>query len=108
MDETLPLYMDLLLKIFISLIVSLAAVVFVAGWRTLVLGAFITLAGAGWGSIYLRAQLCVKRENSNAKSPGAYLLFFIFYATTLMLECGAVLSHFHAAIGGTSRCSWLI
>lgn len=74
MDEALPLYMDLLLKIFISLVVSLVAVVFVAGWRALLLGAFIAIAGAGWGSIYLRAQLCVKRENSNAKSPGTFPL----------------------------------
>lgn len=63
--------MESLLQILISLVVALVAVVYVAGWRAVILGLLIVFAGAGWGSIYLRAQLCVKRENSNAKSPGA-------------------------------------
>jgi drug/metabolite transporter superfamily protein YnfA len=45
-------------------------------------GAFVI--GAGFGQIYIKAQLSVKRELSNARSP--------------------VLSHFGAAIAGIGTC----
>ena len=51
----------------------------------------------GW----IPCPLHAKRENSSAKSLGAYLLPFI-----LMFECaGVLISRFHAALGGTGRCS---
>lgn len=46
-------------------------------------GLFISILGAWCGQIYMKAQLCVKREMSNAKAP--------------------VLGHFGAAIAGLSK-----
>jgi hypothetical protein len=59
-----------LLEITILLATTLAAVIYIAGWRAALLGLIVAAAGTGCGILYLKAQLCVKRENSNAKSPG--------------------------------------
>lgn len=75
-DDSLPTWMEAFIQISIMLLVSLAAVVYIAGWRAIFVGAIVAIAAATWGAIYLRAQLCVKRENSNAKSPGNPLLNF--------------------------------
>lgn len=45
----------------------------------------VALLGAWFGQIYMKGQLSVKREMSNARSP--------------------VLAHFGAAIAGLSKCS---
>ena len=62
-----------LVELAVTLLVSLAAVISVAGWTAALLGAVVFLGGAGYGMVYLKAQLCIKRENSNAKSPGNFL-----------------------------------
>lgn len=72
-DDSLPMWMVTFIQISIMLLVSLAAVVFIAGWQAIVVGVITAVAATTWGAIYLRAQLCVKRENSNAKSPGNFL-----------------------------------
>lgn len=62
--------LELLIERTVMLLVSLVAVISVAGWTAALLGAVVFLAGVGCGIVYLKAQLCIKRENSNAKSPG--------------------------------------
>lgn len=41
----------------------------VAGTSAFVSGGIVVIAGAFLGNVYLKAQLCVKREMSNAKAP---------------------------------------
>lgn len=69
-DEALPTSMENLMQTVVMLSVSLVAVVWIAGWQALVLGSVVAVVGSFCANIYLKAQLCVKRENSNAKSPG--------------------------------------
>ena len=75
-DDDLPNWTESLLQKLIVLIIALAAVVYIAGWRAVLMGSVITIAGVGCSRVYLKAQLCVKRENSNARSPGIFLLCF--------------------------------
>jgi hypothetical protein len=49
-------------------------------------GALVGVVGGWVGRIYMKAQLSIKREMSNAKAP--------------------VLGHFSAAIAGLSECRW--
>lgn len=69
-DDTLGNQLSNLAELIAMLSVSLAAVIYVAGWRAAVLGVVVAIIGFGFGTIYLKAQLCIKRENSNARSPG--------------------------------------
>lgn len=69
-DDTLGNELSNLIELTATLTVSLTAVIYIAGWVAALLGIAIALVGYICGSIYLKAQLCVKRENSNAKSPG--------------------------------------
>lgn len=47
----------------------LAATVVMTGWPALVSGSIVFVLGGWLGLVYLKAQLSVKREMSNAKSP---------------------------------------
>lgn len=51
------------------LLAYLFVTVIMTGWPALVSGVLTTVMGGWLGLVYLRAQLCVKREWSNAKSP---------------------------------------
>lgn len=75
-DDTLPNWMESLLQKLIMLMIALAVVVYVSGWRAVLMGSAIAFVGVGFSRVYLKAQLCVKRENSNAKSPGIVLSCF--------------------------------
>ena len=61
------------IEVAVMLLVSLVAVISVAGWAAALLDIVVFLGGTGYGIVYLKAQLCIKRENSNAKSPGSFL-----------------------------------
>ena len=78
-DSAIPEYLHPVLMIGISMVAKLIAVV-VFSPAFLLPGAAVFLIGAWVGQVYMKAQLSVKREMSNARSP--------------------VLSHFGAAIAG--------
>lgn len=69
-DDSLGNQLSNFIELFAMLSVCLAAVIYIAGWRAAVLGVVVAIIGFGLGTIYLKAQLCIKRENSNARSPG--------------------------------------
>lgn len=77
-DDNMSNMLEALIEITVMLLVSLVAVISIAGWTAALLGAIVFFAGAGCGVVYLKAQLCIKRENSNAKSPGSSGLFAVF------------------------------
>lgn len=94
-DEALPTSMEGVLQTIVTLSVSLIAVVFIAGWQALVLGSIIAVTGSFCANIYLRAQLCVKRENSNAKSPGMVVLLHFLTCYLLVSRCGSAIAFPH-------------
>lgn len=78
-DSTIPDYLNAVLGMGISMFAKFIGVV-VFSPVFLFPGVIAFVIGAGLGQIYIKAQLSVKREMSNARSP--------------------VLSHFGAAIAG--------
>ena len=62
-----------LLAGFIGLTISLTTLfittVYQTGWPALLSGTFITATGGWLGNVYLKAQLPIRREMSNAKAP---------------------------------------
>jgi len=78
-DSTIPDYLNAVLVMGISMLAKFVAVV-VFSPVFLLPGVAAFVIGAVVGQIYIKAQLSVKREMSNARSP--------------------VLSHFGAAIAG--------
>jgi len=82
-DSTIPDYLNAVLVMGISMLAKFIAVV-VFSPVFLLPGVAAFVIGAAVGQIYIKAQLSVKREMSNARSP--------------------VLSHFGAAIAGIGAC----
>ena len=82
-DSTIPDYLNAVLGMGISMFAKFVAVV-VFSPVFLLPGVVAFAIGALVGQIYIKAQLSVKREMSNARSP--------------------VLSHFGAAIAGIGEC----
>ncbi|KAL4247270.1 ATP-binding cassette transporter C [Abortiporus biennis] len=78
-DGPVATFMGALIDITLSIVVKFFAVLLISPLFG-VIGLAVALAGGWLGNIYMQAQLPVKRENSNAKSP--------------------VLGHFGAAIAG--------
>jgi len=83
-DSTIPGYLSAVISTSISMIAEFIAIV-VFSPVFLVPGVTVFVIGAVLGQIYIKAQLSVKREMSNSRSP--------------------VLSHFGAAIAGIGACS---
>ena len=78
-DNSIPDYLNTVLTMGISMLAKFVAIV-VFSPAFLLPGIVALVIGAMIGQIYIKAQLSVKRETSNARSP--------------------VLSHFGAAIAG--------
>ena len=57
------------LQMTLMLTSYLAASVWTAGFPALLSGALVAGLGGFLGVVYLKAQLCIKREMSNAKAP---------------------------------------
>jgi ABC-type multidrug transport system fused ATPase/permease subunit len=57
------------LELTAMLVTYFVATVIVAGISALASGAVVLVLGGFLGFVYLRAQLCVKREMSNSKAP---------------------------------------
>lgn len=105
-DDNMSSMLEGLIKITAFLLVTLIAVISMAGWISALLGVIVFAAGAGCGMVYLKAQLCIKRENSNAKSPGRSLFSLCFVVTKEASPILIVISHFHAALGGLGEWSY--
>lgn len=73
--------MNWLVDMTISMLIKFTSVIIISP-TFLVPGMFISVVGAWCGQVYIKAQLSVKREMSNARAP--------------------VLGHFGAAIAGLS------
>lgn len=81
-DGPIADYMGWLVDMTISMLIKFASVIVISP-TFLIPGIFISVLGAWCGQIYIKAQLAVKREMSNARSP--------------------VLGHFGAAVAGLSK-----
>lgn len=78
-DGSLPQIIDIFLSQTLSILTKFGAVIIISP-IFIIPGAALVIAGVTLGNIYMKAQLPVKRESSNAKAP--------------------VLGHFGAAISG--------
>lgn len=68
-DKEIPPFLSNFIALSLVLVQLFVTTVFMAGWPALVSGAMTAGLGGWLGLIYLKAQLSVKREWSNAKSP---------------------------------------
>ncbi|KAI5122642.1 hypothetical protein M0805_008726 [Coniferiporia weirii] len=68
-DEQLTRQLSPFLSITIHLVCLFASAVWMVGWYAFVPAVVITVLGGLLGRIYLKSQICVKREMSNAKAP---------------------------------------
>ncbi|KAH9945600.1 hypothetical protein B0H21DRAFT_822934 [Amylocystis lapponica] len=78
-DGQVAMYFQWLVELTLSMVMKLLAVVALSP-IFIIPGIFVAIIGAGCGQLYIKAQLSVKREQSNARAP--------------------VLGHFGAAIAG--------
>lgn len=69
LDGTIPTIFCRFIIRTLQLIALLATTVIMTGWPALVSGSIVFVLGGWLGFVYLKAQLSVKREMSNAKSP---------------------------------------
>lgn len=68
-DDNVQLYSYILMRITVILVILFTASVGMAGLYALVPGLLLAILGGYLGFIYLKCQLCVRREMSNAKAP---------------------------------------
>lgn len=86
MDGPIAMYFSMVMDTTMYMLVKLIAVlVFTPIW--IIPSVLVAVIGAWIGNIYINAQLPVKREMSNARSP--------------------VLAHFGAALSGLGECTLL-
>lgn len=83
-DEPIAMYLNFLMVLTAQMVIKLVAVV-IAAPSFLIPGVLLAVTGGFVGQIYMKAQLSVKREKSNARAP--------------------VLGHFGAAFVGLGRFS---
>ena len=81
-DGTIAEYLGWLVDMTISMLIKFASVIVISP-SVLLPGLIISVLGAWCGQLYIKAQLSVKREMSNARAP--------------------VLGHFGAAVAGLSK-----
>lgn len=81
-DGPIAEYMSWLVDMTISMLIKFASVIIISP-TFLVPGIVVSVLGAWCGQMYIKAQLSVKREMSNARAP--------------------VLGHFGAAVAGLSK-----
>jgi hypothetical protein len=67
--------------------------------NTILWGLIVAAAAIICGIVYIKAQLCVKRENSNAKSPGNDFILIPIFSPESHVQITSVMSHFHIAVG---------
>ena len=63
------MWIDNFIGTTISLVTLFVTAVYQTGWPALLSGSFITITGGWLGRVYLKAQLPIRREMSNAKAP---------------------------------------
>ncbi|TDL20537.1 P-loop containing nucleoside triphosphate hydrolase protein [Rickenella mellea] len=68
-DNSFARMASMFLEISISLIGNFFVSIYMAGWPALLSGGIMAILGGWLGMVYLKAQLSVRRELSNAKSP---------------------------------------
>ncbi|KAH8108752.1 P-loop containing nucleoside triphosphate hydrolase protein [Phellopilus nigrolimitatus] len=68
-DEQLTRMASPFMSITINLICLFFAAVFMVGWYALIPGLVVAILGGLLGRVYLKCQICIRREMSNAKAP---------------------------------------
>lgn len=68
-DGALEILACMLMRMSINLIALFTSAVFVAGWYAFVPGMLLAVLGGFLGLVYLKCQLSIRREVSNAKAP---------------------------------------
>ncbi|KAI5122638.1 hypothetical protein M0805_008723 [Coniferiporia weirii] len=68
-DENIPHFASPFISVTIHLTCLFFSAVLMVGWYALIPGVMVAGLGGLLGRIYLKCQICVRREMSNAKSP---------------------------------------
>lgn len=68
-DGAFEILACMLMRMSINLIALFTSAVFVAGWYAFVPGLLLAVLGGFLGLVYLKCQLSIRREVSNAKAP---------------------------------------
>ncbi|TDL20538.1 P-loop containing nucleoside triphosphate hydrolase protein [Rickenella mellea] len=68
-DNSFAQMASVFLELSISVIGNFFVSIYMAGWPALLSGGIMTVLGGWLGMVYLKAQLSIRREVSNAKSP---------------------------------------
>lgn len=68
-DNELQIFTYHLLRMTVSLVALFTSAVAVAGWYAFIPGMLLAVLGGFLGFVYLKCQLCIRREMSNAKAP---------------------------------------
>ena len=57
------------MRMTIALLAFFVSAILMAGWYAFIPGILLALLGGFLGIVYLKCQLCIRREMSNAKAP---------------------------------------
>ena len=68
-DQELESFAFMLMRLTIALLAFFVSAVLMAGWYAFIPGILLALLGGFLGIVYLKCQLCIRREMSNAKAP---------------------------------------
>ena len=82
-DTSVSTYLNHTVQVSVAMLVEFGAI-FVLTPSFFIIGILVAVVGGWCGQIYIKSQLSVKREMSNARAP--------------------VLGHFGAAMAGLSKC----
>ncbi|EJC97738.1 P-loop containing nucleoside triphosphate hydrolase protein [Fomitiporia mediterranea MF3/22] len=68
-DDQLSMFSEIFLGMTLNMICYYFAAVYMAGWYAFISGLVIGILATSLGRIYLKCQMCTRREMSNAKAP---------------------------------------
>ncbi|EJC97739.1 P-loop containing nucleoside triphosphate hydrolase protein [Fomitiporia mediterranea MF3/22] len=68
-DDQLSAFSRMFLRVTFNMICYYFAAVYMAGWSAFISGLVIGVLATSLGRIYLKCQMCTRREMSNAKAP---------------------------------------
>ena len=93
-DQELESFAYMLMRMTIALLAFFVSAVLMAGWYAFIPGILLALLGGFLGIVYLKCQLCIRREMSNAKAP-------------VMSEIGAALNGLRELIEPGAACTYI-
>lgn len=68
-DSQFEAFAYMLMRMSLNLVALFTSAVVMAGWFAFIPGMLLAVLGGFLGFVYLKCQLCIRREMSNAKAP---------------------------------------